>query len=436
MVRYILFFLFVFSGFKASSQILTLSEAITKALAQNYSVKVAKNNIEIAQNTNNIGNAGLLPTLGVNAGYSYTNSKADLEFSGGIPPQNDAVQESQNYNASIVANYVLFNGLANITAFKQLGAQSDLAELQTRLSIESTVLQVVNAYFQLVREQQQLEILSFTKSISKERLKRTEISYEYGSGGKIDQLNAQVDFNQDSSNYLSMLQNVNTSKNELNFLMGEDMQNVFTVDTSSFKVNELATFSQVVSDAKANNVNLLLASVNLELSEISEKLNKSFYYPQVALNASYGYNRSENTVGILLSNQSLGFTGGITLGWNLFDGNRRKTALQNAKIQLESGEYRKKEAELLIQKELQNMYDLHQNNLRIVELEKQNIKYVELNLSRSQSLFNGGQISSLEFRQAQLNLQLSKSRLSNAIYASKITEYQLMRLRGNILKTN
>lgn len=55
------------SGF--AQEQLSLQEAITIALQNNYDIKISKNQIDIAKNNANIGNAGMLPNLT----GSYTN---------------------------------------------------------------------------------------------------------------------------------------------------------------------------------------------------------------------------------------------------------------------------------------------------------------------------------------------------------------------------
>ncbi|RZK88194.1 MAG: TolC family protein, partial [Pedobacter sp.] len=57
----ILFLCLSISGF--AQEKLSLREAITIALQNNYDIKISKNEIKIAQNNANIGNAGMLPTI-------------------------------------------------------------------------------------------------------------------------------------------------------------------------------------------------------------------------------------------------------------------------------------------------------------------------------------------------------------------------------------
>lgn len=426
---FILFIVFPSKGQNA----LTLEQAIKTALLHNHSILISQNANEISENNATYGNADLLPTVGVNAGYNYSNSEANLTFAGELPPQNGVEAESQSYNASIGINYVLFDGLGNIRTFQKYGKQKDLSTVQTKIAIESTMLQVINAFYELVREEQQLKLQQQTLVLSKERYKRNTLNYEYGGGSKIDLLNAQVDYYRDSSNVLSSKQNVENAVNNLNFLMGQPIENTFNADENSFSTIPFSDYEQLKKEASENNTNLMLSLVNLELSELDVQMTKSYFYPKISMNASYGYSRSDNTAGILLKNETLGFSGGVSLAWNLFNGNKRNIALQNAKILLENNDLKKQEALLSIHKELKTMYGTHQNNIMIIDLEKENVSIAQINLDRSKELLENGQISNIDFRQAQLNLLVSQTRLNNAQYAAKITEFQLKRLKGDLL---
>ena len=70
----------------------------------------------------------------------------------------------------------------------------------------------------------------------------------------------------------------------------------------------------------------------------------------------------------------------------------------------------------------------------INKTEALNVSISEQNFLRSKEQFNLGQISALDFRQAQLNLIRTKLNLLNAKYNAKITELQLKKFAGVLMK--
>ena len=100
----------VVSNVIAQQQILTPTEAVSLALENNYGIKLANNQLEVAKNNASILNSGFLPTVTGNAGASYSIDNTEAVFSNGnVTILNGA--ESSRYNASVNLNYVLFDGL-------------------------------------------------------------------------------------------------------------------------------------------------------------------------------------------------------------------------------------------------------------------------------------------------------------------------------------
>ena len=206
-----------------SQEVLTLEQAIRMALQENHGIRVAQNNEAIAENNATPGNAGLLPRVDVSAGANYTNSNTRLEFfSPDTPPieQNGANANSQN--AAIALSYTLFDGLGTIYNFQRLKALNENARIQARLTIENTLTQVVNAYYTISRNQEQLNIAREAVTVSVDRLQRAEQKQKFGASTRLDVLNARVDLNADSVTLSTALVNFENSKRTLNQLMGNE----------------------------------------------------------------------------------------------------------------------------------------------------------------------------------------------------------------------
>jgi len=110
-IKNIIIALLVLVTIQANAQdILTKKEALNLALENNYGVKIANNNVEVAKNNSSIYNSRYLPTLSTNAGASYSNSNQEIEPQiGDVNKTNGVITNS--YNASINLNYTLFDGL-------------------------------------------------------------------------------------------------------------------------------------------------------------------------------------------------------------------------------------------------------------------------------------------------------------------------------------
>ncbi len=415
-----------------AQEILTKKEALQIALENNYGVKVATNNLEVAKNNSSIYNSKYLPTITTNAGANYSNNNLEIESqSGDISKVNSA--ETRSYNASVNVNYTIFDGLGRKYNYKQLKETYNLSELQARETIENMYLQLFNSYFQIARLFESTKNLQETLDISKQRLKRAEYQYEYGQTTKLELLNAQVDVNNDSINLINSNQQFSNSKRNLNIVMGIQKNSSYNVETEVDFIT-LFSFDELLAKAKENNVLLKQNQTNIAISEFNIKANKAGFLPKVGLTSSYGWNKSVNpTTSFTAGTNSTGLNAGVNLSWNIFDGGNTKVRVANAKIALDNQKILKQQQVDLIENTIKNTFELYKNKLFILEAQKQNEITSQNNFDRTQERYKLGQVTSIEFRQAQINLLNTQNAVNNAQYDAKLIELDLLQSTGDIL---
>jgi len=419
----------------SAQDILTKKEALQIALENNYGVKMANNNVEIAKNNSSIYNSKYLPTVSTNAGANYSNTDQEIEPQiGDVNKTNGVITNS--YNASINLNYTLFDGLNRKYNYKQLKEAYNLSELQVREAIENMYLQLFSVYFQIARLSENTNNLQEALEVSKQRLKRAQFQYEYGQSNKLELLNAQVDVNNDSINLISANQQYSNSKRNLNIILGTKKNSDYSVETD-VNFTTLITFDELLTKTQENNVILLQNEKNIAINEFNIKANKAGYLPTVGLSSSYGWNENINKNPAnqfqTLSNSSLGLNAGINLSWNVFDGGTTKTRVANAKIALENQKILKEQQLETIDNAIKNTYELYQNTLFILQAQKQNVITTQNNFDRTEERYKLGQVTSIEFRQAQINLLNAQNAVSNAKYDAKLIELELLQLTGDLL---
>ena len=84
-------------------------------------------------------------------------------------------------------------------------------------------------------------------------------------------------------------------------------------------------------------------------------------------------------------------------------------------------------------KEFRNSYQTHLNNLFIIEVQKKNVETNKNNFNRNLERYKIGQVSSIEFRRAQLNLLSAQLSNNSAKYQAKISEGYFLKISGDIL---
>ena len=434
--KYLIYFFILFLIIEIGAQdVLSSQKAVEIALEYNHGIKIAKNTVEIADNNSNILNSEFLPRITGNAGATYNIDNTEAEFSNGNTTSLNGA-ESSRYNSSLNLNYTLFDGLGRQYNYKALKEEKQLSELDARETIENTILQLFTVYYNVAQISENVRSLQQTLDISKDRLKRAEYQFNYGQSTKLGVLNAQVDINNDSINIINAYNRLINSKRDLNVVLGNTLPETFEVDTLITFVMQLDKAEQY-EKMKSNNVALLQLEKNLLISEYNLKSWKSDYLPTLGLTGSYGWNKSNNNAAAFLAvSTSTGFSGGLNLSWNLFDGGSTITRVKNAKIDLENQKLQKELIMINIERDFNNAWDDYQNKLNVFYIQEDNILTAMNNFDRTQEKFRLGQVTSIEFRQAQLNLLLAKLSRNQAKYDAKLAELFVLQLSGDLLNVN
>jgi len=415
-----------------AQNVLTKEEAVSKALENNYGVQIAKNDVAVAENNTSILNSGYLPTVTGSAGATYNLDNTEAEFSNGdVTVLNGA--ESSRYNASVNLNYTLFDGLGRRYNYKRLKEQYQLTELQARETIENTIIQMFSVYYNVAQLSDNLNTLEETLTVTKDRLVRAEYQFEYGQNTKLEVLNAEVDINNDSINIINTKQQLKNAKRDLKLVLGETFTEDYDVETEvdfTLQFQKDSLFQQ----AKRRNVALLQTEKNIAISKLDINSGQSAYLPTIGLTGSYGWNKNNNNAAsFLTTSTNTGLSGGINLSWNLFDGGATINRVRNAKINLETQQLQKENILLSIERDFNNAWDDYMNKLDIYNIQDKNIITAQNNFDRTQEKFKIGQVNSIEFRQAQINLLNAELSRSQAKYDAKLAELTLLQISGELL---
>ena len=433
----LLFFVFLLcSAMQLNAQeVLSKEEAITQMLANNFGVQLAENQVEIADNNQGILNSGYLPSLTGNAGGNYTKDDQDVTFRDGTQ-ESIIGAETTRYNASINFNYTLFDGLGRFWNYKSLKEQYDLTSLEARQTIETTLLQLFTVYYEVARLTENERVLMQTYQNTKQRLKRAEYSFEFGQVNKLEVLNAEVDIVNDSINLMNTRQQLKNAKRDLNVVLNSELEQKFEVDTIINFTNQMQ-IENFVNTSSTNNVRLLQAEKNITISDYDYKASKAVFLPTIGLTGSYGWNEGNFPVtSFATSSTTTGVSGGVSLTWDLFDGGSGITRMKNARINYDNQQLLKAQIKKEVNRDISNALGNYQTRLDILELQTKNIATAKNNFERSEEQYKLGQITSVELRQAQVNLLNAQTNKNLAKYNAKLAELELLQLTGQLLNVD
>lgn len=410
----------------------TLKECLEKGLDKNYSLRIIRNEEQMAANNATMENAGLLPTVSLSAGYngSAYGRNTEMRTDGSVSQERGVYDDG--LNAGIDLSWTLFDGFKTVANYDRLRELSLISSTQTRLAVEDYMADLTAEYYNFVQQRQRLQNYVSAVELSRERLRIVYERWMIGSLSRLDLLQARVDFNADSAQCLKQREALASSRIRLHELMAEDSLNInFTSAENGIDLLALPQFDSLWVQTKANNASMLMAAHNRTLADIELRSVRSRNYPYLKLGAGYGYNTNRYGVGNTLKRNQWGGDVGLTLGFNLYDGKRRSEQ-RNARLSVKNAELEEYDLTLSLYTDLADLWQAYENNRMLLALEKENVVAARENYAIAHERYLLGDLSGIEMREAQKSLLDAEERILVAEYNTKLCEISILQLSGGI----
>jgi outer membrane protein TolC len=410
--------------------VLTLEEAVRMALENNYDVRIAANNLTIDRNNVTYGNAGFLPAVG--ADFSNNNNIEDTRQNrsdGTVREGNGVKSSGTNYGVGL--NWTVFNGFKMFARYDQLKELRTLGEENLRLAMLNKVADVVNLYYDLVQQQQQLISYDTIITISRSRVNIAQSRFEIGKSSRLEVLNAQVDFNTDTTNLIRQRTLYHNTRIQLNEQLARDVNTDFRV-TDTMDIDNTLVLNDLSAKASQQNPALQVALINKRIAELDLRQVRADRYPVIGLNAGYNFANSRSALGFATTSRGRGFEYGVTASVNIFNGFNQRRLENNAKISIDNAQLVYERTNLNVQSQLATAYQTYVTSLALMNIEKSNQAIAARNLEITLDKFKLGSIATVEFRAAQVNYINATTRYTTAQYEAKLAEVFLRELAGTL----
>jgi len=431
---YLSIILVLFVNTAKAQKVLGLKECIGTGLERNFSLLVEKNNETISNNNYTLGNAGYLPTLDLSSHYSGTTNNTTQNLYDGTQSIANGVNNTTT-NAAATLGLTIFNGFNVQTTYMKLNELKQLGGLNTQLSVENLITDIISGYYNYIQQVQLLKNMKYAVALSRERLRIDEERYSLGSSSKLQVLQSRVYLNADSSRFSKQTEVVRSAQISLNQLMAvDDMGTQFLSQDTTVDVNPNLIYETLLDQTLQKNTSLNIAAKNKTISEFDYKIVKSRSYPYLNLSTGYSYNLNTYSTGSNKNQITNGMNYGLTLGVNIFDGFNQRRSINNSSIYMKNTELRYLEIEQGVKADLLTIYNAYTNNLTLIKLETQNVQTAAENLSIALEKYKLGSLAGIDLREVQKSLLDAKESLLLVQYQAKIAEVSLQLISGNVME--
>ena len=412
-----------------AQQVLTLEEAVRIALENNFQIRIAKNDVEIAENNVNRANAGMLPNVTGNFTNNNSIQSGTQTASTGVVTDRSGSGYNISYGASL--NWTIFDGFRMFARYEQLKELQKLGEWNLQLTILTNVGDVISNYYDIVQQQRQIKAYDTAVAISNLRVRTAQTRFDIGKSAKLELLNAQVDYNTDTTNLLRQKELFRKSEIALNELMGRSVDLEFSV-VDDIPLNGSLSTLQLREIAAQQSPSLQAVLVSKRIAELNLKQVKADRYPVVGVTSGYNRAKNKSVLGFSTLSTTRGFNYGVTASINIFNGFLQKRNERNASIAIEGAQLDYERVRQSVNSQLASAFQSYQTNLSLLKLEESNQRIARQNMDITLEKYRLGSISQMEIRDAQLNYLNSTIRLNNALGLAKQSEINLLEISGNL----
>ncbi len=418
-----------------AQRLLTLEEAIATALQYNYDIILSRNDSAVAALDYSYRNAIFLPRVNGNVGATWNRNNQKQEFATGTKREGDV--KTNNLVGSLTLSWTLFDGGKMFVTRDKAEELVRLGELGIKDQVINTVATVINTYYDIVRQKQQLRAVEETMSISQTRVDLSQRKLDIGVGAKPDVLQSKVDLNAQKAAQLRQLTLILQLKETLNQTMNVAPGSAYEV-SDSIPINPNILLGDIQNNIENTNTTLQFLKKNIEIADLTVRERKAERFPIVSFNSAYNLNRTNNDIALNpalpLFNRNRGYNYGFTATIPILNNRNTQRLIRQAELNVQYQQLIFNNQKSLVNLDVLNAFRDYQLQKQALELEESNILLAKENVSIILETYRLGQATYLQLREAQKSLEDAYNRLIAARYNTKLAETELLRLKGDLVR--
>ncbi len=424
---------------------ITLEEAIEIALENNIEIELSRSEIDRSESQHRRQRAEFLPNLNASIGGSRTIGRQ-------FDPSRVAFDEftTNNLNASISTNVVIFNGFRNINELRSARLGMESAEERYQRTREGIIFEAAARFLDVLLAAELLEINRENLETSNKQLEQVKAQVEVGMRAIVDQ------YSQESvvaNNELSVIQSenvLNLNKLRLARLLQLDPLTEFEFVAPSIIEEELVVsdynLREMIDIALANRRDYRASEMEVERARYDLSISQAGRMPQVSLSAgvstAYRDQQQDPIQGTVIPftdqffdvniNRSMGFNVSIPI----FNRWQTRNQVEQRTIDYKDAELRLEDFRREVFLELQQAYNDYTGYAKELEATEKALFAAEKAYETEQERYNVGSATLIELTNANNEfIRASSNRIQSLyqfIFQEKVLDFFLGRLTEDI----
>lgn len=434
-------------------RILTLRDAVSIALRQNFAVKQAQNNLERDETGVLAAYGAFLPSASAGASWGGNTGESYLANGEKLPSST-----SRSVSSSVSARITLFDGFANTSSLSSARSTVLASEMNLSRTRQSVANQTYQLYYNVLRTEKLHDVAASSVEYNRQQLNRIRELARLGSASLVNVYQQEAQVGQEELRLVQAENDYEIARANLFAYLGveysadidisdptipEDVE----IETIKRYVDSVGTFSSLVAAAFDQRPDYRSSRYGVEAAESNVSAARAGYWPTISASADYSLSGGWSNRSLLGgtataadefadfgNNRSMRW--GFTLSFPIFSGWQTDYRTQSALVSKKNAEEGLRDSERKIRVEVRQALLELEAARKNYEAAVKSLEYQDKNLKVNQEKYNVGSGTLLDLMFAENNYKTALTSKINAIYQYLTARSKLELAIGNVELSN
>ena len=401
---------------------ITLAESVNAALANNPTMRIARENIEKSKATIDEAGSQGMPKLAIQGVYTRVDQVPTADFNGNTIKL--GTQDSKTADLVLTQPIDVFSIVKtgkHVASLSKSSAQYDLDQATNDVTLDTKT-----AYFNVLRAQAFQKVQEDTVGQLEVHLTDAQLHYDAGTIAKFDVLRAETELANSRQGLIASQNGVQLAKSALNTVIGQPVTTLIDLvepENPGYPKVELAACTDA---ARRWRPEVLRAQTQVQIADKTRKIASLMGKPR--FNLQWDYNKSFNPT--IFNPRENSWRAYLTTSINVFDGGATRAAVDKASSDAANSRSLQEQVLQAVTLDTQQSYlNLNESRDRILVAEK-GLDQAKEAMRLAQVRYQGEVSTQLEVLDARAALTQAETNHVNATFDYQIALAKLERAVG------
>tara|TARA_B100000886_G_scaffold303070_1_gene233489 strand:+ start:6196 stop:7482 length:1287 start_codon:yes stop_codon:yes gene_type:complete len=342
---------------------------LNKALENNLQLNAERKSLEVSKQNKIISRSEFLPSITISGNQTSTTSTNRSNQSG--TNLSDTNIDSENKTLSLEQK--IFSGFKGINTFKKTELETQKASLELKQVEQKTILDTASAYFDLIYKSKNENINIANVNLYERQVESDNARLQKGEITLTDLAQSESSLAGARASLINARTELLSAKTYFERVIGEKSPNAQNLNEKVF-LNIPNSLNSSLESANLNNIKLLIANLDYEISVKELNIERSRLSPSASIKIS----KSENTDFSTSVDEQDDETVKATITWPLIKGGENISSIKKSSLDKQRAKLILQDTKNSVKTNTFDSWSKYQSSKSVLEATKSQLKAAEI----------------------------------------------------------